>query len=77
MTSTIAFVCLGVLLTVSADPGPKPRIETRPALIYMNEFAVHVPEGPDAADTIARKHGFENHGQVRKLRQTLHYGPLI
>lgn len=33
--------------------------------IYSNEFAVHIPEGNDAADQIASKHGFVNKGQVR------------
>lgn len=33
--------------------------------IYSNEFAVHIPEGDGAADTIASKHGFINKGQVR------------
>lgn len=33
-------------------------------LIYHNQFAVHVPEGYDAANVIAEKYGFTNIGQV-------------
>lgn len=32
--------------------------------VFMNEFAVHVPAGGEAADRIAEKHGFTNIGQV-------------
>lgn len=34
------------------------------AAIYQNEFAVYVPDGWEAADDIASKHGFTNMGQV-------------
>lgn len=33
-------------------------------VIYHNQFAVHVPEGYEAADKIAQKYGFTNIGQV-------------
>lgn len=36
-----------------------------PEPVYHNQFAVHVPAGKQHADDIARRHGFENHGQVR------------
>ena len=36
--------------------------------IYQNEFAVHIPSGPEAADRIAHKYGFENMGQVSRRR---------
>lgn len=36
--------------------------------IYSNEFAVHIPEGAEAADHIAAKHGFVNRGQVSFLK---------
>jgi proprotein convertase subtilisin/kexin type 5 len=32
--------------------------------VYLNQFAVHIPSGQEAADDIARKHGFTNLGQV-------------
>lgn len=32
--------------------------------IFHNQFAVHVPSGREAADSIAGKHGFINIGQV-------------
>lgn len=32
--------------------------------VYSNEFAVHIPEGSEVADSIAAKHGFVNRGQV-------------
>jgi hypothetical protein len=31
----------------------------------MNQFAVYIPSGQDAADGVARKYGFRNLGQVR------------
>lgn len=36
--------------------------------VYSNEFAVHIPEGSEAADRIAAKHGFVNRGQVSKRK---------
>ncbi|XP_046429629.1 furin-like protease 2 isoform X1 [Neodiprion fabricii] len=68
MSPTVVFLCLVILMAVSANPGPKPRIDNRPPTIYMNHFAVHVPDGPDAASAIAEKHGFDNHGQVGSLK---------
>ncbi|XP_055605131.1 uncharacterized protein LOC129753343 [Uranotaenia lowii] len=35
----------------------------RPVPIYLNEFAVYIPGGPDVADIIAHKYGFSNQGQ--------------
>lgn len=32
--------------------------------MYTNEFAVHIPAGPEMADIIANKYGFTNMGQV-------------
>jgi len=37
----------------------------RQSPVYMNQFAVHIPSGREAADEVARKHGFRNLGQVR------------
>ncbi|XP_017798088.1 PREDICTED: uncharacterized protein LOC108579149 [Habropoda laboriosa] len=56
-------VLLGTLL-VKSEPGPRPR----PTPIYSNQFAVHVPDGPDAAADIAAKYGFDNYGQKKKSR---------
>ncbi|KAI4481384.1 hypothetical protein M0804_009504 [Polistes exclamans] len=53
-----------------ADASPRPRPRARPVPIYSNQFAVHVPEGFDAAAEIAEKHGFDNHGQAL-LRNSL------
>ncbi|XP_025162015.1 furin-like [Harpegnathos saltator] len=50
------------LLLAGARSEPRPR--SRPAAIYSNQFAVYVPSGPEAADEIAQKRGFDNHGQV-------------
>lgn len=36
----------------------------RPIPIYLNEFAVYIPSGPDVATVIADKYGFTNFGQV-------------
>ena len=52
-------VLIGALLAKS-EPGPRPR----PSPIYSNQFAVHVPDGPEAAAEIAAKYGFDNYGQV-------------
>ncbi|CAB3260598.1 unnamed protein product [Arctia plantaginis] len=38
-----------------------------PEPVYHNQFAVHVPAGPEHVDDIARRHGFVNHGQSRSL----------
>ncbi|KAK1137988.1 hypothetical protein K0M31_002479 [Melipona bicolor] len=53
-------VLIGALL-VKSEPGPRPR----PTPIYSNQFAVHVPDGPDAAAEVAAKYGFDNYGQSR------------
>ena len=34
---------------------------------YANRWAVEVRGGPEEADALAHKYGFENHGQVRSL----------
>ncbi|XP_059222311.1 furin-like protease 2 isoform X2 [Stomoxys calcitrans] len=36
--------------------------------LYTNEFAVHIPAGPDMADIIADKYGFTNLGQIGALK---------
>lgn len=37
---------------------------------YTPTWAVHVPEGKDAADAVARDHGFVNLGEVRLIIAT-------
>lgn len=37
----------------------------RSPLIFMNQFAVHIPTGHQDADEVASTHGFRNLGQVR------------
>jgi hypothetical protein len=61
--SVVTFIWIGILLTVSANS--KLRFRSRPMPIYSNQFAVHVPAGAKVASSIAEKHGFDNHGQVR------------
>lgn len=43
----------------------------RPVPIYLNEFAVYIPSGPDVATVIADKYGFTNFGQVRSVQINL------
>lgn len=62
MNLRVTFLWLGILLAVSANPEPSPR--ARPTPIYSNQFAIHVPDGSEAAAAIAEKHGFDYHGQV-------------
>ena len=33
--------------------------------LYINEWAVQVPGGEQAANKVAKRHGFENRGQVK------------
>lgn len=54
-------VTLGVLCGLMVSGGVH---AVRKAMVFNNEFAVHVPAGKEAADAIASKHGFENIGQV-------------
>lgn len=49
------------------DVSPAAATGARQPPIYSNEFAVHVPDGPEAAAAIAEKHGFDNIGQVSTL----------
>lgn len=53
-----ALLVIGSLANSLADPLP------RPAPIYSNQFAVHVPDGPEAAAEVAAKYAFDNYGQV-------------
>ncbi|XP_074107008.1 furin-like protease 2 isoform X1 [Cotesia typhae] len=40
----------------------------RPRVIYHNHFAIHVPDGPEAAAAIAGKHEFDIVGQIGALK---------
>ncbi|CAD0202302.1 unnamed protein product [Chrysodeixis includens] len=64
VTSWRALALLAALHACAALPQP----------VYHNQFAVHVPAGPDHVDDIARRHGFINHGQCSvayKLRHVI------
>ncbi|XP_050300640.1 furin-like protease 2 [Anthonomus grandis grandis] len=40
----------------------------RDSPVFLNEFAVHIPEGDATADVMAEKHGFINKGQIGSLK---------
>lgn len=47
---------------------------------YTRQWAVHVEGGPQVADEVANDHGFDNHGQVRKMSffpNLRHFGPIM
>ncbi|XP_015109513.1 furin [Diachasma alloeum] len=54
----------GIVGGTGSDVGPAAATRQRPSPVYSNEFAVHVPDGPEAAAAIAEKHGFDNIGQI-------------
>jgi hypothetical protein len=45
----------------------------RPQPIYLNQFAVYIPSGVDAANTIADQYGFTNGGQVSVVQCHIFY----
>nr|KAF7392146.1 hypothetical protein H0235_017145 [Vespula pensylvanica] len=63
----VCFLLVGAPIKSEAEARPR----ARPVPIYSNQFAVHVPEGVEAASEIAEKHGFDNHGQHRDSLPTL------
>ncbi|XP_012281896.1 furin-like protease 2 [Orussus abietinus] len=71
MSPRASLAWLAILLVgcagTSGTPGTPPR-PRRPAVIYSNQFAIHVPEGPQTAAAIAEKHGFDYHGQIGSLK---------
>ncbi|GLG96537.1 Uncharacterized protein GBIM_03487, partial [Gryllus bimaculatus] len=50
--------CMCVLVTLLSVG------HSREQPVFMNQFAVHIPAGSKAADDIARKHDFNNLGQI-------------
>ncbi|XP_046836770.1 furin-like protease 2 isoform X1 [Vespa crabro] len=60
----VCFLLVGAPIKSEAEARPR----ARPVPIYSNQFAVHVPEGVEAAAEIAEKHGFDNHGQIGSLK---------
>lgn len=50
----------GALALLAAD--------ARGQKVFTNTWAVNIPGGPAVAESLARKHGFLNLGQVRVLR---------
>lgn len=70
-------VTLGVLCGMLVSGSLPSARAVRKAMVFNNEFAVHVPAGKEAADAIASKHGFENIGQVRfQLKHKYTFLPL-
>ncbi|KAK0082290.1 hypothetical protein PV325_010744 [Microctonus aethiopoides] len=63
VTTILGLVLVAVIIGVNCEENDDDKIRQRRRPIYSNEFAVHVPDGPEVADEIARKHGFENKGQ--------------
>ena len=67
MRLAVLLVSFGILLfcgRTTGNPEPLSSPRSRSARIYTNQFAVHVPDGAEAAAAIADKHGFDNIGQV-------------
>ncbi|XP_066589847.1 furin-like protease 2 isoform X2 [Prorops nasuta] len=64
--SLVWWLLLMIGAPVNSEPEARPR--ARPVPIYSNQFAIHVPEGEDAAADIAGKHGFDFHGQIGSLK---------
>lgn len=56
-----ASVGVAAATTDAAAPGNHHKRRT---VVYSNHFAVHVPDGKEAVNSLADKHGFVNHGQV-------------
>lgn len=70
MRLAVLLVSFGILLhdgRAAAGAEPRPSLRPRPVAIYTNQFAVHVPDGDDAAADIAERHGFQNLGQVSEI----------
>ncbi|XP_058061771.1 furin-like protease 2 [Anopheles bellator] len=63
-----------LILGYAVGPLPKDAVSPkavrcpRPAAIYMNEFAVYIPNGVDVADSVAHRLGFSNLGQIGALK---------
>lgn len=55
----LCVVAAGVLVLLAAD--------ARGQQVFTNTWAVCIPGGPAVADSVARKHGFLNLGQVGVL----------
>ena len=36
---------------------------------WTNQWAIHIPDGKAAADTVAKELGYENHGEVCMMKQ--------
>ncbi|XP_039291346.1 furin-like protease 2 [Nilaparvata lugens] len=63
-TRCMALLVLATLLVIgSCEVALK-----RKPVVYMNQFAVHIPTGDEDASSIAAKHGFRNIGQIGALK---------
>ncbi|XP_044019968.1 furin-like protease 2 isoform X2 [Aphidius gifuensis] len=59
----------GFIVSTSCHDAATPfKTKSRRSTIWSNQFAVHVPDGADAAAAIADKHGFDNIGQIGSLK---------
>lgn len=54
-------ICFHVLLVLALTVFKQAGSQVK---IYHNHFALHIPNGPDEAESIAQKHGFINRGQI-------------
>lgn len=63
LCTAFAVVC-AVFASVAVGASTSSTHQKRRAVVYSNHFAVHVPDGKEAADALADKHGFVNNGQV-------------
>lgn len=71
-----SLLCVLMVIGALVKSEPGPRLRSTP--IYTNQFAVHVPDGPEAAAEIAAKYGFDNYGQVSGFLCTTRRGfPLV
>lgn len=61
--SSVALCVLVVVVSGALGDGVR-----RQQPVFMNEFAVHIPGGDEAADRIAEKHGFINIGKIGSLK---------
>ncbi|XP_064106409.1 furin-like protease 2 isoform X1 [Macrobrachium nipponense] len=70
MTRTNLLKFVALLATLISTIGASEDRETRstnPGDVFHNQFAVHIPEGANAAQEIASTHGFSNLGQIGSL----------
>ncbi|XP_069939490.1 furin-like protease 2 isoform X1 [Cherax quadricarinatus] len=68
MTRTELFNLVALVATLLLSLGRAEQdYESSNSKVYHNQFAVHIPDGVQAADEIASKYGFTNIGQIGAL----------